>query len=97
MTPRCFPLASSDSTKTPRLGGTPGSSRVRSELTICQLLPPLVVLNSTLDAKYKMWGSTGENIRGCVRLKRYWPVRSTTGETSWVCDVVRLNLVTLPP
>jgi len=35
----------------PRVAGTPGSSRVKSGLMICQLSPPSVVLKRTFDPR----------------------------------------------
>ena len=81
----------------PRVAGEPGSSRVRSGLTICQLLPPSRVAKSTFDPRYSTCGSAAEKINGAVRLNRYSPVRRTTGETSRVWPVLRSNTVTLPP
>ena len=38
-----------------------------------------------------MCGSAGEKISGAVRLKRYFPVRRTTGETSCVWPVMHIE------
>src|SRR6266487_3365748 len=62
-------------------------SLVRSGLMTCQLLPPFVVLNKTLPAKYNVFLSIGEKSTGAVLKKRYLPLRTDSGEISWTCPV----------
>src|SRR5215470_5778289 len=97
MTPRLGCVAISGRRKTPILSGTSAFSRDKSGLITSQLLPPLLVLNSTLPARYRTCGSTGENIIGAVRRKRYLPLRNASGATFCTCPVVLSNLVALPP
>ncbi len=72
--------------------GTPGSSRVRSGLMICQLLPPSRGLEQNVRSEIRACADRpARRSAAAVRLKRYLPVRRTTGETSRVCPVLRSN------
>ena len=70
MTPGCRARAVSEVAYFPTLGGTIESFRVRSGLIWSQLVPQLVVFHSMFEAKYSVFGSTGENSTGAVRSTR---------------------------
>src|SRR2546425_2587272 len=69
MTPRRLPAGASAAVAASRLLGAPGSSRVRSGLIFCHVLPPSAVRKRTCEPKYSTCGSSGENITGNVHVR----------------------------
>src|SRR6266516_7196004 len=97
MTPRCVGLAVSAPRYLPTVAGTSHVFRVRSGLIFCQLLPPLAVFHSVLDAKYIVCGSTVEKTTGAVRNVRKSAGRTGVGAIFCTCAMRRSYLVILPP
>jgi hypothetical protein len=63
-------VAAGDPAYAPTLGGTTESFLVRSGESCVQRCPPVVVRQSTFEAKYSARGFTGEKSTGAVRSTR---------------------------
>src|SRR6266566_1412826 len=75
-----------------------GRTRVRSSLTVSQLVPLSLVFSKNCVPRYRRCGSCGEKTIGMVQLNRYLlPNGTAAGETSRTCPVVFDNRTTLPP
>ena len=75
-----------------------GRTRVRSSLTVSQLVPPSLVFSKNCVPRYSRCGSCGEKTIGMVQLNRYLlPNGTAAGEMSRTCPVVFDNRTTLPP
>src|SRR6266436_10299595 len=75
-----------------------GRTRVRSSLTVSQLVPPSLVFSKNCVPRYSRCGSCGEKTIGMVQLNRYLlPNETAAGEMSRTCPVVFDNRTTLPP
>src|SRR5690242_2342921 len=97
MTPRRDGRAAAVSRYLPTLAGGCQAARVRSGESTVQVSPPLVVFQSTFDAKYNVRGSIGEKSTGIVRTRRYSLDRSRRGATFWTWPVRRSYRVSRPP
>src|SRR5512140_2712556 len=97
MTPRRLVGGASAAVASSRLGGTPGSSRVRSWLIWVQDSPPSVVLNRNWLLKYSAFGAAVENTSGTVHVWRAGSVMFRSGEMFFVSPVRTLQRETVPP